>query len=348
MDYQFLHGLEQHGALDRDLGWLPLHLGLYQGNELIAACAGYLTSHSFGDFVYDWQWAKIAATHDVDWYPKWVIEVPYSPIAGSRLQAENHSKGFRKTLIQAVIQLAEQQQLACVQVNYCQPQEANQLKKAGFIIRSDTQLHWHNNQYQNFNDFLLALTSKRRKEIRRERRKAATANITHHWISGNNAGEDDIHFVHSCYQKTFCEYGNYPALSEAFLQHICKRLGHQVQFCIASHDGEKLASAIFLQSKTHLYGRYWGSMADIDCLHFETCFYQGIEYCIQQGIQVFEPGAGGGHKLNRGFLPQTIHTAHWIQDQRLKLLLSQIALQESRFDDDNQIKIGRHSPFNQN
>ncbi len=333
--------------MQRELGWLPLHLGIYQSEQLVAACAGYLTSHSFGDFVYDWQWANIAARHDIDWYPKWVIEVPYSPVTGARLHTGGHIQQLTGVLIQAITQIAEQQQFACVQINYCRPEEAQLLDQAGFIMRPDTQLHWRNNQYRNFNDFLNDLTSKRRKEVRRERNKVAAADIQHIWISGQDADDELIRFVHHCYQKTFCEYGNYPALNQAFLQHICRQLGDQVQFCIAGRNGSRLASAIFLRSPSHLYGRYWGSIEEIDCLHFETCFYQGIEFCIKHGIQVFEPGAGGGHKLNRGFLPQTIYTAHWIQDPVLKHTLSQLSSEECRYDLRQQAHIQQHSPFSQ-
>jgi len=195
---------------------------------------------------------------------------------------------------------------------------------------------------------LAALTSKRRKETRRERRKVIQQDIQHRWVSGGSASDDDIQFVYSCYQKTFNEYGNQPSLSKDFWQAICDKLNEKVQFCIASHAGHNIASAIFLRSATHLYGRYWGAITNIDCLHFETCFYQGIDYCIEHNIQVFEPGAGGGHKLNRGFLPQTIYTAHWIADTKLRALLNQMASLQTQFDLEGKQSIGQHSPFNQN
>lgn len=328
-----------------DMGWQPQHLGVYQGEELIAACAGYLTSHSFGDFVYDWNWARIAQMQGIEWYPKWVIEVPYSPVTGSRLHTENNSSTFKQALISAVIQIAQQQGLACVQVNYCKQDEAQLLQQAGFIINPNTQLHWHNQQYRQFEDFTDSLTRKRRKETLRERRKVNDQGITHRWVSGCDATPDDIHIAHTCYQKTFSEYGNYPALSEAFWQDICTSLGSNVQFCIASHNDIDIACALFLKSDTHLYGRYWGCIDEVDCLHFETCFYQGIEYCIKHGLQVFEPGAGGGHKLNRGFLPQTVYTAHWISDPALKTILEPIATEEQHMDRENQQHIQQHSPF---
>lgn len=343
INFQFLCALEQHGAVTEELGWLPQHLSIHDNNQLIAACTGYLTSHSFGDFVYDWNWARIAELQGVEWYPKWVIEVPYSPVNGQRLQAP--SIQLKRSLIQALQQVAAQQKLTCVQINYCQEDEAKLLQQAGFIIRPSTQLHWHNHDYQSFDDFSEALTRKRRKETRRERRKVAEQGITHRWVPGVAANEDDIHFAHACYQKTFCEYGNFPALSETFFKHICALPDSQMLFCIAERGQEKLACALFMRSATHLYGRYWGALSDVDCLHFETCFYQGIEYCIEQGLQVFEPGAGGGHKLNRGFLPETIYTAHWVTDESLRVTLSQVAKEEHRMDNEQQAHIGQHSPF---
>ncbi len=312
---------------------------------MVAACAGYLTSHSFGDFVYDWNWARIAEMHAIDWYPKWVIEVPYSPVSGSRLQAADRSLPFRQALIDALIQISKRRNLACLQVNYCQPEEAELLQRAGFILRPGTQLHWHNHAYQSFADFTAALTRKRRKEILRERRKVAAQNITHRWVAGDTAKDQDIQFAHACYQKTFTEYGNYPALGQAFWRDIGQRLAGRVQFCIASQHDSDVACAIFLSSDSHLYGRYWGSLYDIDCLHFETCFYQGIEYCIANTLQVFEPGAGGGHKLNRGFLPSRTYTAHWVNDSGLAQKLAQLAHTEAAVDQQQQQQIGQHTPF---
>ncbi len=345
--YGFLHALEQHGAVDNQLGWQPQHLAIYQADELVAACIGYLTSHSFGDFVYDWNWARLAQMQGIEWYPKWVIEVPYSPVSGDRLHTQNNSSTFKQALINGLIQITQQQQLSCLQVNYCQQHEARLLQQAGFIINPITQLHWHNNHYQSFADFCQALTRKRRKETLRERRKVQQQGITHRWVSGSDATDSDIHIAHSCYQKTFCEYGNYPALTENFWQDICRNLGSAIQFCIAKHADTDIACALFLQSDTRLYGRYWGSLQTIDCLHFETCFYQGIEFCIEHGLQVFEPGAGGGHKLNRGFLPETVYTAHWINDPCLRVTLKEIADEEQLMDRENYQHIQQHSPFKQ-
>lgn len=345
MSHAFLQALEQHGAVDNDLGWQPQHLGVYQGDELVAACAGYLTGHSFGDFVYDWNWARIARMQGIDWYPKWVIEVPYSPVTGPRLLADDDSDDFRRALINGLLQIAGQQQLACLQVNYCRSGEAELLQQAGFILRPDTQLHWHNQNYQCFDDFLASLTSKRRKETRRERRKIADQNIHHRWVSGIDASAEDIFFAHACYQKTFSEYGNYPALSTAFFEQTCQSLGGQIQFCIAADDHQNLGCAIFLRSAERLFGRYWGCLEQRDCLHFETCFYQGIDYCVQHGLQAFEPGAGGGHKLNRGFLPHTIYTAHWIADPELRGMLSHLAGEEDRLDRESRQHISEHTPF---
>lgn len=343
--HAFLQALEQHAAVDKELGWLPQHIGIYADDKLQAACAGYLTSHSFGDFVYDWNWAQIAAQQGIDWYPKWVIEVPYSPVTGSRLQCgESHSRWHAITA-DTLIEIAQQQQLPCVQVNYCSAIEARALADAGFIIRSDMQLHWQNNGYQDFTDFLAELSSKRRKETRRERRKVVAQGITHRWVSGSDSTSEERRFIHACYHKTFSEYGNHPALTIGFFDDISQSLGDQVQFCLAEFNEQKVACAIFLRSASHLYGRYWGALAAIDCLHFETCFYQGIEYCIKNGLQRFEPGAGGGHKLNRGFLPAPIYTAHYVRDPVLRSLLEQVALEEQAFSEDNQARIKLHSPM---
>ncbi len=346
----FLLALEDHGALDNNLGWQACHLAVQQDQQFYAAAPGYLTTHSFGDFVYDWDWAQMAAQAGFSWYPKWVIEAPYSPVTGPRLLTPMTADGqidlqARKLLIQAIQQLADQRQIACVQVNYCSVHEAELLAANGFLINRDQQFHWQCNNATDFDGFLERLRNKRRKEIRRERNKVKAQGITHHWINGVQASPQDLSFMHQCYVKTFHEKGNFPAISLACLQAMAKHLGERLLICMASLHGQAIAAALMLRSDTHLYGRYWGAMGDYDCLHFETCYYQGIEYCLEHGLDVFEPGAGGGHKYHRGFTPVDVYTCHWFPEPQLRQLMAAQLLYEAKLRHSYEIKDRQFTPF---
>ncbi|GAB4116127.1 MAG: GNAT family N-acetyltransferase [Wenzhouxiangellaceae bacterium] len=330
VDSRFLLALEQHGAVANDLGWQPLHLSLQHRDRVVAAAPGYLTSHSFGDFVYDWGWAQQAQQAGFGWYPKWVIEVPYSPVTGPRLLtrpllaiAGMDAAGASALMVQAIKQVAAARDIDCVQINYCSTSEAQQLADGGFLIQHDSQFHWQRRGATDFAGFLQQLRSKRRKEIRRERDRVAAQGISHRWVSGADASEEELRFAHLCYEKTFHEKGNFPALTLDCLHRLAHDLGPRLLLCLAASEQAPLAAAICLRSDSRLYGRYWGSIAEIDCLHFETCYYQGIDYCLAHGLDVFEPGAGGGHKLQRGFVPTSVYTCHWFQQPALRAMMHQ-------------------------
>jgi len=328
---QFLLALEKHGAVANNLGWQPFHLALQQSNKLLAAAPGYLTSHSFGDFVYDWGWAQQAQQAGYNWYPKWVIEVPYSPVTGARLLTRASGldhPAAAAMLVQAILQAANARAIDCVQINYCDAADATLLAELGFLIQRDTQFHWHRQGETDFDGFLQHLRTKRRKEIRRERNKVAKQGIRHRWVSGAEARDDDLRFAHSCYEKTFHEKGNFPALTLDCLHSIADGLGERFLLCLAETSEMPVACAICLRSDTHLYGRYWGCRKELDCLHFETCYYQGIEYCLDNGLDVFEPGAGGGHKLQRGYRPVTTYSAHLLPDPRFRDAVARFLEQE--------------------
>ena len=333
IDSRFLLALEQHGAVANELGWQAFHLSLQQGDELLAAAPGYLTAHSFGDFVYDWGWAQQAQQAGFNWYPKWVIEIPYSPVTGPRLltcgSSLTHSAGVAM-LVQAIHQLAAARGIDCVQVNYCDAADAAMLAEQGFLVQQDQQFHWQRQGENDFVEFLQNLRSKRRKEIRRERQKIVHQGIAHRWINGAEASDEDLLFAHLCYQKTFHSKGNFPALTLECLHNLARALGDRFLLCQAMHDATLAACAIFLRSQQRLYGRYWGCLQEFDSLHFETCYYQGIEYCLAHGLDVFEPGAGGGHKLQRGFLPANVYCCHWFREPDLQAMMRRQMRAEAR------------------
>ena len=318
LSHLFLAALERHGAVSPRLGWAPRHLVLGAAADPAGVMPAYLKAHSFGDFVYDWDWAEFAAANGHDWYPKLVVEVPYSPVAGPRLLRRKASARLSQQLAAGLLAESIAAGLPCVQVNHCTRSEAELLRDQMFLVRHDLQLHWRNRGYETFEDFLAELRHKPRKNIRAERRRLAAAGIEHRWMHGHEIDADDLDLAASCYRRTFLTKGNFPALSRAFFAEINRLLGPRVLYCQALADNEPVATAIFLRSGKRLYGRYWGSLREIRGLHFETCFYQGIEYCIANGLEAFEPGAGGGHKSARGFLPQPIYNCTWVARPELR------------------------------
>ena len=314
--HAFLQGLEQHGCIREDWGWTPRHLTLWQGDRLVAAAPGYLKHNSHGEFVFDHAWAHAYAAHGLDYFPKWLFAVPYSPVTGPRLLAPDPA--HRRFLPRAMTQLAGQLGVSSAHVNFPLDEDAR-LFDEDWLPRVDVQYHWHNDAgWRNFDDYLAAFDHKHRKNIRQERAKVARAGVTFRIVEGCDAGEADLATAHGFYLQTFSEYGNHPALTLPFLRHLATSMPDALVLFFAERDGRPVAGAICLRGGDTLYGRYWGAADNVPGLHFETCYYQGIEYCLRQGLTRFEPGAQGEHKLARGFLPTFVHSRHWIADPRFR------------------------------
>lgn len=344
VSHAFLAGLEQHGCLRPDWGWQPRHLTLWRGAELVAAAPGYLKENSHGEFVFDHAWANAYARHGVDYFPKWLGGVPYSPVTGPRLLAVDD--GARQALLEAVVRHVQDHGLSSAHVNFHLPEEAA-LFGEGWLQRDDVQFQWQRRPgWQTFDDFLAAMDHKRRKNIRQERGKVAQAGIQFVTRHGNEASPDELRAMHGFYLQTFAEYGNAPALTLGFLHHLAAALPRQLVLFLALQDDEPIAGALCLRGPDTLYGRYWGG-ATLPGLHFETCYYQGIEYCLREGLQRFEPGAQGEHKLARGFLPTLVRSRHWIADPRFREALRDWCARE-RVDVAAYVQaLQRHSPFRQ-
>jgi len=327
--HAFLAGLERHGCIRAGYGWTPQHLTLWQGDMLVAAAPGYLKGNSHGEFVFDHAWAHAYAQHGRDYYPKWLCAVPYSPVTGPRLLA--HDAEARQLLIAQMQSLAQVRQLSSAHVNFHCPDENAAFKSAvehashDWSQRLDVQYHWRNqgnaagDPWRDFDDFLAAMDHKHRKNIRQERARVRRAGVAFRVVHGHEASSDDIAAMHGFYLRTFADYGNTPALTLEFLRHLALEMPRQLVIVLAEHAGEAIAGALCLRGADTLYGRYWGMRAGIDPadfpgLHFEACYYQGIDYCLREGLQRFEPGAQGEHKLARGFLPELTHSRHFIAD----------------------------------
>ncbi len=312
VSHAFLSGLEQHDCLKSRWGWLPRHAAWYRDGQLLAAAPAYLKGNSHGEFVFDHAWAHAYARYGIDYYPKWLVAVPYSPVSGPRLLARDD--GSRRALLDAMVARTTAQGLSSLHVNFL-PEQETTVFDSRWLVRADVQFHWQNQAgWSEFDQFLDALTSKKRKNLRAERRQVELAGIAFRIVHGNEASEADLADMHRFYCQTQVEKGNQPALTLAFFRHLAATMPRQLVLVLAQRDGESIAGALCLRGGDTLYGRYWGASETVPGLHFETCYYQGIEYCLREGLARFEPGAQGEHKIARGFLPVLTHSRHYIAD----------------------------------
>ena len=268
----------------------------------------YVKTHSYGEYVFDWAWADAYQRHGLAYYPKLLAAIPFSPVSGARLLATTEAE--RAALIRAALALA--QNTSSLHVLFPQPAEAALLQSAGMMLRSGVQFHWTNPGYASFEEFLAQLSRDKRKKIRQERRKVQDAGVRFRRLCGSEIGEEDWAFFARCYDRTYREHRSTPYLNLDFFRRLGQTMPQHVLLIVAERGGRPIASALNLYSAQTLYGRYWGAEEYLPCLHFETCYYQALEFCIEQGISVFEGGAQGEHKLARGFLPVKTQSAHWL------------------------------------
>jgi hypothetical protein len=314
--HAFLHALETTGCVGAPVGWEPMHLALFRGERLDAAMPLYIKHHSWGEFVFDFAWADAYRRQGLNYYPKLVNCVPFSPVAGPRLLARIDDD--KVTLVQAALRLTHE--LGFSSFHSLFPADADQaaLRSAGLQHRSGFQYHWHNNGYVSFDDFLAAMTHDKRKKIRQERRKLESAGIRFRWIKGTESTTADWDFFFRCYADTYARHRSEPHLNRAFFNRLRACLPEQLLLIVAERNGLPVACSFNLMDEQRLYGRHWGAVEYVPGLHFETCYYQGIEYAIAQGLQVFEGGAQGEHKLARGLEPAQTHSWHWLENAEFR------------------------------
>ena len=343
--HAFLHGLESQGCLRRDWGWTPHHLTLWEGDTLVAAAPGYLKDNSHGEFVFDHAWAHAYARYGLDYYPKWLCAVPYSPVTGPRLLAQDAA--HRKALLTAVRDEVLRLGLSSAHVNF-HAEDEDDAFASDWLPRIDVQYHWRNpGHWRDFDGFLADFDHKHRKNIRQERAKVQRAGVVIRTVHGDEATAADLEAMFGFYLRTFQDYGNSPALTLPFLQHLAQTMPRQLVMFLADHDGRTIAGALCLRGHDTLYGRYWGAEAPLPGLHFETCYYQGIAYCLREGLARFEPGAQGEHKIARGFLPAWVRSRHWIAYPEFAGALANWCAEESQAVRRYARTLQSHSPFKQ-
>lgn len=320
--HEFLSALQRHGCVGRDYGWIPYFLLLRDGpgGALVAAAPTFLKLNSFGEFVFDFAWADALERAGGSYYPKLVMGVPWTPATGPRIlhAAEVDAASVRDALAHAGREIVEHEGLSSAHWLFPRLNDARCLEQAGYLVRHGCQYHWRNAGYPDFAAFLGALSSKKRKNIRRERQRLERAGIRIRTCHGHELDEASWVALHRYYVRTFRERGNVPVLSLDCLRALGAGLRWRMVAVLAELDGATIAGALCFRDNARLYGRYWGCDMELDSLHFETCYYQGIEYCIREGLSVFEPGAQGEHKVARGFLPTLTFSAHYLTHPGLR------------------------------
>ncbi|MBJ9968261.1 GNAT family N-acetyltransferase [Burkholderia seminalis] len=315
--HEFLDALHVARCAVDETGWSPHFVTLTDGRtgRLAAAAPVYAKQHSYGEYVFDWAWADAYQRNDLPYYPKLLCAVPFTPVQGTRLLAADDDA--RRRLAATLLAFAEQSDVSSLHVLFPTGDEARLLESMGMMLREGVQFHWLNDGYRHFDDFLGTLEQKKRKNIRAERRKVHDAGVTFRRLTGDRITDADWRFFSRCYRQTYREHYSSPYLNLDFFRTIGATMPENLLLVIAEADGQPIASALAVYRRGEhgggtLYGRYWGAIEHVPCLHFETAYYQLLEFCIEAGLDTFEGGAQGEHKLARGFLPTVTHSAHWL------------------------------------
>lgn len=312
MRHEYLSALYESGCATADTGWLPCFVTLWRTGTLQAACPLYLKQHSYGEYVFDWSWAQAHEQHGLPYYPKALVAVPFTPVPGARLLAADGAA--RTALLQALLHLTQKRGLSSLHLLFLQDHDAAACASAGLMSRHTVQFHWSNAGHADFEQFLAGLQQDKRKKIRQERRKVADAGVVFRHAQGAAIGDAEWDFFYRCYERTYLEHGNAPYLSRDFFRRMARDMPEHWLLFVAERNGRPVASSLIGIDAAHgvAYGRYWGALERVDCLHFEACYYQPIQWCIAYGYRRFEGGAQGEHKMARALLPVRTSSAHWL------------------------------------
>ncbi len=362
MRHEYLAAMHQSGSATPKTGWTPRFVTLWQGKTLAGACALYLKDHSYGEYVFDHAWANAYAQHGLDYYPKALVAPPFTPVPGPRLLARNTAE--RSLLVQALIAWCDEEKLSSLHLLFTADEDVAACKEAGMMLRHNVQFHWSNEHYKTFDDFLMSLSQEKRKKIRQERRKVADAGITFRWSRGADITDADWDFFYQCYERTYYEHGNAPYLSRDFFQRMQDTMPENWLLFVAEHSAggvtQPIATSLitisadntgtggtFDPKNTSLtaYGRYWGALARVDCLHFEACYYQPLAWCIENGFLRFEGGAQGEHKMARALLPVKTTSAHWLAHPSFADAVERFLEREGAGIDNYVDELERRTPF---
>ncbi|MHB1677403.1 MAG: GNAT family N-acetyltransferase [Sulfuriferula sp.] len=308
LSHAFFSALHECGCATPHTGWQAQFLIAKEDKRLVGAMPLYLKSHSYGEYVFDWAWAEAYERHGLEYYPKLLCAVPFTPVTGLRILT--HSAEIRTALIAAALQRAKALGVSSLHCLFPDAEQALALQQAGMMLRKGVQFHWQNQDYADFDAYLADMNNDKRKKIKQERRRVRDAGISFEWLVGDQITEAHWKFFVECYNRTYLQHRSTPYLNLDFFRRIGTTMGEHILLVLAVRDGQAIASALNIFNRDTLYGRYWGALEFHSGLHFETCYYQAIAFCIARNIAVFEGGAQGEHKLARGFLPVITWSAH--------------------------------------
>src|SRR5579862_1621075 len=339
--HEFLSALIDTGCAVSRSGWRPQIVLLERAGKLAGAMPLFLKSHSYGEYVFDWAWADAYQRHGIEYYPKLLCAVPFTPVTGPRLLAADDAD--RKILAAAALEMARE--ASSLHVLFPPAAEAGLMRAAGMLLRRTVQFHWNNDDYAGFDDFLSRMTRHRRKNIRQERRRVHEAGVSFRWLRGAEIEPRHWEFFERCYRRTYSAHRSSPYLNLEFFLRLGAALPRHTLLILAEHAGKPVAATLNIVTENKIFGRYWGSVGHIPLLHFECCYYQAIEFAIANRLQTFEGGAQGEHKLFRGLLPVETHSAHWLAHPRFARAIEEYLERESagitRYVDE----LNEHSPF---
>jgi predicted N-acyltransferase len=353
MQHAYLAALHTSGSATSDTGWTPQFVSIWLDDTLAAASALYIKDHSYGEYVFDWAWANAYADHGLSYFPKATCAVPFTPVPGSRLLAINAAA--RQALLRAMLDVAKQHQLSSLHLLFTSPDDRAACDALSLMQRQTVQFHWHNvtpqgQRFDNFDDFLTSLSQEKRKKIKQERRRVTDAGVSFRTSVGEAISSEDWDFFYQCYERTYLEHGNAPYLSRAFFEHMQHDMPENWVLFVAEREGRAMASSLVAvqglgTTEAIAYGRYWGALERVDCLHFEACYYQPLNWCIANGVQRFEGGAQGEHKMARALMPVATYSAHWLAHPAFADAVERFLERETAGVDNYLDHLAERSPF---
>ena len=369
--HEYLAALEQSGSATPATGWTAQFITLWRGGELHAACPLYLKEHSYGEYVFDWAWANAYQQNGIAYYPKGLIAVPFTPVPGARLLARDPAA--RRALVQAVVAWCRQRKLSSLHLLFGADDDVAACEREGLMLRHTVQFHWSNEmpaaigiganegpaRYATFDDFLAGLAHEKRKKIRQERRKVADAGVSFRWCAGADIAAADWNLFYRCYERTYLEHGNAPYLTRDFFRRMARELPQHWLLFVAERRGKPIATSLIALSEPVArpaaasaaprvaYGRYWGALERVDCLHFDACYYQPLQWCIEHGFDRFEGGAQGEHKMARALMPVKTTSAHWLAHPAFADAVERFLAREGEGIDRYMEHLEQRSPFKQ-
>jgi predicted N-acyltransferase len=345
--YEFLHALHETGCASEKTGWAPRYLVATEKNQLTGAMPLYVKSHSRGEYVFDWAWADAYERHGLEYYPKLLSAIPFTPVTGPRILAA--SDAIAETLVKNVLEVARDSNASSLHCLFPPQDQASLLAGKGMMLRHGVQFHWVNpgKTVTDFDQYLALMNHTKRKKIKQERRRVREAGISFRWLEGAAITEDDWAFFARCYTRTYREHHNTPYLNADFFQRIGKTMPENLLLIVAERDGKAIAASFNVHNGNHLYGRYWGAIEHHPMLHFEACYYQVIEFCIARGIAVFEGGAQGEHKMARGLMPVQTCSAHWLAQPQFAKAVEAFLTREKKGVEHYIDELREHAPFTQ-